>query len=153
MRIVVAPGISATEDWAVFERVASSACIANWETSVHRKTLWNSSNAHSTATGYFDIDDNAWRSGTEIYSTTPVLVIAAPELWTDFAWDSPIDPTWSVDPMTQYTIYENPWTTGGLTHEEFSAGSITPSSLRSNGWNTHGAYHCQIVQRTGVLRA
>jgi len=153
MRIQLKPGLSGTEDWAVFEREASSACIGNWETSVRRKTVFNSAQTHSDSGAYFAIEDNVWRSGVEIYSTTPVLVIAAPELWTDFAWDSPIDATWSENPSEQYTIYENPWTTGGLRHAEFDAGTITPASLRTEGWNTHGAYHCQIVQRTGVLRA
>lgn len=148
-------GDPADEPWAVFERVVSTACVENNEASPRRKTCWNAAHDHASADFYFSIEDNAWRSGVEIHSIVPVLVIASPELWTDFAWDSPLDPTFSPpnSPGDQYTIYENPWTTGGLKHHEFAAGTITPQTLRDNAWNVHGAYHCQVLQRTGVLRA
>lgn len=157
LRFWVRPGVSdpATEPWAVWERNVSTACLENGPASPRRKTCWTSSNFHGDADSYFGIEDNAWRSGVEIHSIVPVLVIASPELWTDFAWDSPLDPTFvpSHHPGEQYTIYENPWTTGGLKHMEFDAGTITPQTLRDEAWNVHGSYHCQVLQRTGVLRA
>lgn len=155
LRIELRPGVSPSEDWVVYQRDVSTACEENNEASPRRKTCWaTSGTTHDQASFYFEIEDNAWRSGVEIHSATPVLVIAAPELYTRFTWDSPLDATYVVSesPDMQYTITEYPWTTGGLKHTEYGAGTITPATLIADGWNTHGAYHCQVVQRTGVLR-
>jgi len=150
----------------VVERDTSTDCVQNGQMSPRDKTLLTSAAFSGTAEFPIDPDDSgywtglhsdsAWLSGIEIYSTTPCLVIAAPEPYTEFAWDSPFLNDFG-DPQinSQFSTTTTSPASGGLNHAEFTAGDmpVTVDTLQANSWQVHAAYHCQVVQRTGVLRA
>ncbi len=141
-------------DYTVFQRDTSTECIDNGQLSPRDKTLFSSAETHSFHEAYSEIRANAWRSGTEIYATTPFLVIAAPEMWCEFEWDT-FDfsfPAASYPPSGQYHINVYSPSSGGLSHGEYGIGAIDADTLIDDGWSSHGAYHCQVVQRTGTLR-
>lgn len=146
---------SGDTEYTTVQREHSSDCTNNSQLSPRQKTLLTASAIHVSAEGYMDIDSSAWRSGTEVYSDVPLLVVAAPEPWCLFVWNTfdfsvPFIPN---PPEQQYSITVTTPSSGGLNHEEMPAGSVTPNALISAGWSSFAVYHCQVVQRYGVLRA
>lgn len=146
--------------WTSFRRDCSTACVESGPLSPRYKTLYTSAATAPIAELYISEGENAWLSGTEVYSTTPFLIIAAPEMWCEFErgtidyGDTGTDPDETgTDPDETYSVTNHTPSSGGLSHKEYEAGAVDVDALIADGWSSHGAYHCQVVQRAGVLRA
>jgi len=143
----------------LLERDLGANGAAYGEFSNYYRTLFTSGQTHTTLTDYVAIEANAWRTSNNISSDCPVLLIAAPEMYCEVSNDYS-DGFAVVDlPYGPQGLYAVDTTTapagGNIKHREITSPSyVQQSDLAGySGWTSHAAYHCQIVQRTGVLRS
>lgn len=98
-------------------------------------------------------DTPAYPTLTELHSEWPVLLVAGPEPQFNFGWVDPI-PAYDTTPNYYNVSVTNPTTTGSLFFKEVAVADMPITATKIKTWTgvDHNAWHCQIIQRTGVLR-